>query len=82
MLASKEVSEYTTPRMKLLRFFVGSRDRWKEKCLKAKQAWKRQKNQVRAVQKSREEWKALAKQHRQQIQELEEELEKLKRGGR
>ena len=82
MLASKEVGEYTTPRMKLLRFFVGSRDRWKEKCLKVKQARKRQRNQVRAVEKSREGWKTLAKQQEQKIQKLEKELEALKRGGR
>ena len=60
MLASKDVDQYTTPRKKLLRFFVGSRDDWKTKCGNAKKERKLQANQVRAVEKSREHWRTLA----------------------
>lgn len=78
MLASKEVDQYTTPRKKLLRFFTKSRDKWKAKCAKAKEACKRQANQVRAVEKSRQRWRALAEERQQRIAELEAELAELK----
>jgi methyl-accepting chemotaxis protein len=78
MLASKEVDQYVSPRKKLLRFFMGSRDGWKAKCLEAKERSKRLANQVRAVEKSREQWRARAEQQAQRITELEQELTELK----
>jgi hypothetical protein len=79
MLASTDVDQYRSPRKKLLRFFARSRDGWKAKCLAAKVRCKRLGNQVRAVEKSRQQWRDLAKQQKQRIAELEEELASLKR---
>lgn len=79
MLASTDVDQCTSPRKKLLRFFARSRDGWKSKCREAKDRCKRLGNQVRAVEKSRQQWRDLAEQREQRIAELEEEVAKLKR---
>jgi hypothetical protein len=78
MAASTDVDQYTTPPKKLLRFFVNSRDGWKAKCAEAKEEHKLQANQVRAVEKSRAYWRALAEERQRQIAELEAELAELK----
>lgn len=74
MAASKDVDQYTTPRKKLLRFFVGSRDGWRAKYAEVKENRKLQANQVRAVEKSRAHWRALAEERQRRIAELEAEL--------
>lgn len=79
MLASTDVDRCRSPRKKLLRFFASSRDGWKAKCLEAKVRCKRLGNQVRAVEKSRQQWRDLAKQQKQRIAQLEEELREQKR---
>lgn len=43
---------------KLLRFFRGSRDRWKEKCLTAKRQNKSLKTRLAKMKESRDRWKA------------------------
>jgi hypothetical protein len=78
MATSKDVDQYTTPRKKLLRFFVGSRDDWRAKCAAAKSECKLQANQVRSVEHSREHWRTLAEQRQQRIAALEAELAELK----
>jgi hypothetical protein len=78
MSTTKDVEQFTTPRKKLLRFFVGSRDGWKAKCAQAKEERKLQANQVRAVEKSRAHWRALAEERQQRITALEAELAGLK----
>jgi hypothetical protein len=72
MLASMDVDQYRSPRKKLLRFFARSRDGWKAKCLQTKVRCKRLGNQVRAVEKSRQQWRVLAEQGKQRIAELEQ----------
>ena len=62
--------EYRSPRGKLVRFFRKSRDRWKERCRVAKTNIKRLRNGTVALKKSRDHWKALAKQLRKESQEL------------
>jgi hypothetical protein len=62
-----------------LRFFARSRDAWKAKCREAKVHNKRLGNQVRAVEKSRRQWRDLAEQRGERIDELECELAELKR---
>jgi len=79
MLASTDVDQCRSPRKKLLRFFARSRDGWKAKCLEAKVHCKRLGNQVRAVEKSRQRWRALADRRKQRIAELEQEVAELKR---
>jgi hypothetical protein len=69
---------YKSPTSKLLRFFPKSRDRWKAKCQALRRENKKLANQNRAVEKSREHWKGVARTARQRVAELEQELEELK----
>lgn len=71
-----DVREYTSPRRKLVAFFNQSRDKWKRKCQAAKDQNKLLKNQTRAVERSRDHWKELARERAKHIAELERELEK------
>jgi hypothetical protein len=79
MSTNTKVDQYRSPRKKLLRFFVGSRDGWKAKCAEANEDRKLLANQVRAVEKSREQWRTLAEERKRQIVQLEQELAELKR---
>jgi len=54
-------TKFRSPLRKLVRFFEGSRDKWKQKCADLRKELKRDKNQVRAAEKSREHWKQIAK---------------------
>jgi ribosomal protein L29 len=64
-------TNYKSPRHKLTKFFEKSRDKWKEKCLKAKSKGKQLSNRVRFLEKSKENLKI-------KIESLQEELAKLK----
>ena len=79
MLVIDEDTTFTSPVRKLVRFFRGSRDGWKEKCRKAKAVLKRLKNEAYALRKSRDEWKELAKQQEQELKQLRREREEQKR---
>ena len=79
MSVGMDVGQYRSPRKKLLRFFVGSRDGWKAKCAEANEDRKLLANQVRAVEKSRAQWRKLAEEQKRQIAELEREVAELKR---
>jgi peptidoglycan hydrolase CwlO-like protein len=72
------VDEFRSPLRKLVRFFQHSRDSWKGKCQDAKKQCKLMGNQVRAVEKSRAEWRSRAEQSEQRVRELEQELAELK----
>lgn len=65
-MAVAEPLPYRSPLRKLLRFFERSRDRWKEKCQKAKRENNSLKVRLAAMKESRDRWKTKAK-------ELEEE---------
>lgn len=69
---------YKSPTAKLLKFFPQSRDRWKAKCQAVRSENKKLANQTRAVEKSREHWKELAKSRLRRIDELEREVQELK----
>lgn len=69
---------YKSPTAKLLKFFPQSRDRWKAKCQAVRVENKKLTNQTRAVEKSRERWKELARSRQRRIDELERELQELK----
>lgn len=73
-----ERKTYRSPRHKLLGFFEKSRDGWKAKCFAAKRKAKALLNNVAALQKSRERWKSLARQHRDEVKRLQQELEEAK----
>jgi len=72
------VEEYRSPRRKLLRFFVGSRDSWKLKCKNAKLRIKRLTNRVVSLERSRDGWKRKARMERERAARLAEELEQQK----
>ena len=78
MSALVEPKTYRSPRHKLLGFFEKSRDRWKSKCLAAKRKAKALANNVTALRKSREQWKAHARQQRDEVDRLRQELEQAK----
>ena len=73
------LSQFSTPVSKLVRSFEKSRDRWKEKCQASKEELKRTQNMVRDVRKSRAAWRARAAQAEQTAQELQQQLDELKR---
>jgi len=82
MIALSEPKVYRSPRHKLLNFFEKSRDGWKAKCLAAKRKGKALANNVAALTKSRDRWKVLARQHRDEIEQLRQELEQAKNSPR
>lgn len=75
-----EARTYKSPAQKLIRFFEGSRDNWKQKYRELQRVRKKLSNQVRAVEKSREHWRVVARREQDRAQQLERELEDLKRG--
>ena len=78
-VAAGSVDEFRSPLRKLVRFFQRSRDNWKSKCQDAKMQCKLMGNHVRAVEKSRAEWRCRAEKSEQRVHELELELAELKR---
>lgn len=75
MSIGTDVREYTSPTRKLVGFFWNSRNQWKQKCQEAKRQNKLLQNQTRAVERSRDQWKELARERAQRLAELERELE-------
>lgn len=73
------VQSYSSPRHKLLQFFISSRDGWKEKCRQGKIALKRMTNRSVFLQRSRDRWKELARQREQELNELRREVDAQKR---
>ena len=69
--------EYKSPLRKLVRFFEDSRDNWKQKCVGLRKELKLCKNQVFAVEKSREHWRQVAKDAANRAALLEEKLKNL-----
>lgn len=59
-MAQENDLPYTSPPRKLLRFFLKSRDQWKDKCQRAKATVKRLENRVCFLEKSKEAWKSKA----------------------
>ena len=82
MSVVSEPKTYRSPQYKLVRFFEKSRDGWKAKCQAAKRKTKALVNNVVALKKSRERWKALARQHRDEVERLRQELEQVKSSSR
>jgi predicted nucleic acid-binding Zn-ribbon protein len=61
----------------LVRFFQGSRDRWKEKYRAAKRELKKRNNEVLDVRKSREAWRQKAEQAQGEAERLREQVKRL-----
>jgi hypothetical protein len=79
MSVVSEPKTYRSPRHKLLGFFEKSRNRWKAKCLAEKRKSKALANNVVALRKSRDLWKARARQRRDETEQLRQELEQAKK---
>jgi hypothetical protein len=77
-MASKELSQCSSPLRKLVRFYKRSRDAWKAKHAEWKEECKKQSNQTRAVEKSRAGWRERAETAEKRLRELEREVEELK----
>ena len=69
---------HKSPIRKLLNFFETSRDKWKEKHHDVKAKLKKEQNQVRAVENSRERWRKQAEELGKRVRELEAELAEIK----
>jgi peptidoglycan hydrolase CwlO-like protein len=77
-MSNSYLSKFASPTSKLVRFFERSRDGWKAKQQKLKEERKLLLNQVRAVEKSRAEWRKRASETQQRATELAREIEELK----
>lgn len=71
--------DWKTPLPKLVRFFHDSRGKWKRKYAEVAKRNKLLSNQVRAVEKSREQWRQVAEQSQQEARRLQEALESHKK---
>jgi hypothetical protein len=70
-----EKPEFKSPVRKLLEVFRTGRDTWKAKYQRLKAEIKLMENQVRAVEKSREQWRARSRAAEERIKELEIRLD-------
>ncbi len=77
-MASEYLRRFSSPTVKLVRFFEQSRDRWKAKHSTVKKECKKLQNQTRAVEKSRENWPEQARASEQRVAELQREITQLK----
>jgi hypothetical protein len=70
--------EFKSPVSKLVSCFHKSRNRWKDKCQERKRQNKLLANQNRAVERSRDHWKAMAKAAQREVRQLKREIERSK----
>jgi hypothetical protein len=75
MDADLEVKSYRSPPTKLLRFFLRSRNGWKQKCQGAKLRVKRLSNRLQKLKVSRDRWKERAYTLSGHVRQLQEELQ-------
>lgn len=83
-MAGTQASDGTwkSPLRKLVRFFQRSRDQWKRKHHALKKDIKREQNQRRAVERSRQHWREKATRAERRVCELEAALGALKKRAR
>lgn len=77
-MPAKTLDEMKSPTRKLVAFFKSSRDSWKSKYMDLKLQSVAMKNQVFAVEKSREQWRKRAKAAEAQVARLLAESQKKK----
>ena len=75
-MKSASVAKLKSPVKKLVVFFQLSRDKWKAKYLAKRDQAILLANQVRAVEKSRQQWRTIAQEARQEVKELKQQLKK------
>lgn len=76
MMPAASVDELKSPVKKLVEFFRRSRDKWKAKYFEKRDKSILLANQIRAVEKSREQWRLKAEDAQQRIKEMEVLLKK------
>ena len=77
-----ESLSYRSPIAKLVRFFCGSRDKWKAKCKEAKRENKSLKYRLAKMTESRNRWKAQARSSETTVVPIEGEATKNRAGRR
>ena len=73
------VAQLKSPVKKLVVFFQSSRDKWKAKYLAKRDQAILLANQVRADEKSRQQWRTNAEEARQEVKQLKQQLKKSSR---
>jgi len=76
MMPAASVDELKSPVKKLVEFFRRSRDKWKAKYFEKRDKSILLANQIRAVEKSREQWRLKAEDALKRIKEMEVLLKK------
>lgn len=86
--SKSESKEYKSPKRKLIRFFEGSRNKWKKKAKDAKYQIKLLRKRLKSLEKSKNEFKKSTKDLKKQVQQLKEkekmmleEINRLKKNG-
>ncbi len=74
------INEYRSSPERLASWFLESRNKWKKRTISQQKKLRKAGIKIRDLQKSREDWKAKAKQYQAQIKELQEETKFKKRG--
>lgn len=64
----------------LAKWFLESRDRWKQKCMEIRKEVKRLKVRVADVDRSRQQWRQKAEQRGRELDELKSQLQQLQQG--
>ena len=73
--------ELKSPDRKLVPFFQNSRDQWRAKHHELKTRLKKEQNQVRAVEKSRQHWRQRAEAAERERARLAAEIAAIKKSG-
>ncbi len=76
------IEEYSSSPERLANWFLGSRNKWKERALKKQKELRKAGIKIRDVEKSREEWKNKAKEYKKRIKKLEDEKKLLEKKGK
>jgi len=76
MMPAASVDQLKSPVKKLVEFFRRSRDKWKAKYFEKRDKSILLANQIRAVEKSREQWRLKAEDALKRIKEMEVLLKK------
>ena len=74
--------QYVSPLRKLVVFFEGSRDRWKQKYREAKELVRSLRGRVRSLERSRDQWKQRARQLQGELAEQKAKHRPAQRGDR
>lgn len=75
-MLAQSAFDFKSPLKKLVAFFEKSRDNWKAKYFAKRDQAILLANQVRAVEKSRESWRSIAREAQRELDELKQAQKK------